>query len=292
MNAPPFFVLPKTEQTSGHSVITNTWGPTKQTQVCIDTRFGDIPSPSCIKGGPVTIPFSTRIGHVGGVRVLSCELPMTFYQYSAAMQNTTFSAGGQTVTVPDRNWTAASLTAFLTSNPGTTGLTFAYDANLNRISMKNTGSMSVSVSFSCSPTAAFERTRLKSKLGWYMGFRRPEYSILPGATVIAEGAFVEQPLQALYLKVIDHQSSSEDSMLLCSPSSDNSILAKITFDRTKYPFGSVLPASIVNGHLISGTRKYSGKIDLDRISVGLVDVYGHPVAIDAEFSVCLEMTHM
>lgn len=291
MSAPPFFALPKTEQLSGHSVITNAWGPTKQTQVCLDTRFGDLPSSSCVKGGPITIPFPTRVGHISSLRVLSCELPITFYQYSAAMQNTTFSVGGQPVTVPDRNWTATSLTAFLTTISGT-GLSFSYDADINRISMTNinaNGSPPIAVSFSCSPTVVFERTRLKSKLGWYMGFRKPEYSIPSGATVIAEGAFVDQPLQAVYLKIVDHQSSSENSMVLCTPISDNNILAKITIGGVP---GSMLPASLVNGQLISGTRKYSGKVDLDRISVGIVDVYGRPVALDAEFSVCLEMTHM
>ena len=289
MSTSSFFALPKTETTSGHSVITNAWGPTRCTQVCVDTRTGDYPV-LCAKRGAVTVPFPTRVGMVSSMRVLSCEIPATFRQYSASSQNTTFSVGdGQMVTVPDRNWTAVELTTYLSSISGT-NLSFAYDADTNRVSMTNIGVSGdpVAVSFSCSPHSVFERTRLKNRLGWCMGFRRPEYVVPGGGTVFAEGAFVEKPTSVIYLRVVDNQSSSENSMTVCSFSSDSTILARITTDATD----GTMFASTINGRLISGTRKYSGKTDLDRVTVELVDGYGNPVATDTDFSVCLEMVHM
>lgn len=276
-------MIPVVETTSGHSTLTNTWGPTKQTHQCLDTRFADAVIGT--SDHTIAIPIDT-VSKITNMQVLSCEIPMSFTQFSTALQNTTLVIDGASLTVPDNNWTASTLTNQLTGN---TTLTFTYDESTNRVSITNTTLVPSVVNFAANSKFQFDR-QLKSKLGWFMGFRKPEYTILAGATLTAEGAFVAQTITALYLRVLDFQTGAENSMALRN--TNNDILAKIILDPIRYPYGSVLPATQSNGHLISGTRQFSGRSNLDKVAIGLCDFYGRTIARDADFSTCLEITHM
>ena len=70
------------------------------------------------------------------------------------------------------------------------------------------------------------------------------------------------------------------------------ILAKITRNHSTFPFGSVLPANNFNGYLLTDRRRYTGKIDIQRLRVQLVNDLGNPVNLNGqEFSFCLEVEH-
>ena len=58
---------------------------------------------------------------------------------------------------------------------------------------------------------------------------------------------------------------------------NKNILAKIFLDYESYPFGSVLNGNDGGGYLLSDCREYSGKVNLQRLKIQLVNIYGLPV---------------
>jgi len=61
---------------------------------------------------------------------------------------------------------------------------------------------------------------------------------------------------------------------------------------TTYPFGSVLVANTLNGLLLSDTRNYNGKIDLQKVNIQLLTETGSPVDLNGnDFSFCVEATY-
>jgi hypothetical protein len=98
----------------------------------------------------------------------------------------------------------------------------------------------------------------------------------------------------VYLVVDEFSKGNQNSFLGPLPTSliRKNILAKIVLDRQKYPFGSILPANNTNGYLLTDRRSYTGKIDLQKLNVQLVDDIGKPVNLNGmDFSFCIEVEH-
>jgi hypothetical protein len=59
-----------------------------------------------------------------------------------------------------------------------------------------------------------------------------------------------------------------------------------------YGNGTVLPANEYNGLLLSDKRTYSGKVNLQKLKIQLVNEYGFPVNLNGlDFSFCLEIEY-
>jgi hypothetical protein len=68
------------------------------------------------------------------------------------------------------------------------------------------------------------------------------------------------------------------------------ILARITLDYQNYPCGSILPANISNGLLITGTRKYHKPIHMKGIYFRLLNELGIPIICkDDNISFCFQI---
>jgi hypothetical protein len=73
---------------------------------------------------------------------------------------------------------------------------------------------------------------------------------------------------------------------------NKNIIGRITLDPTMHGFGSVLPANLLNGLLISDTRNYNGKVNLNRFNFQILNESGIPVDLNGQdFSLCLEIEH-
>mgnify|MGYP006899657051 FL=1 len=73
---------------------------------------------------------------------------------------------------------------------------------------------------------------------------------------------------------------------------NKNIIARISLDRSNYGFGSYLPANNQNGLLLSDRREYSGKIDLHKLNLQIVNEIGIPLPLNGfDFSLCLEIEH-
>ena len=56
-----------------------------------------------------------------------------------------------------------------------------------------------------------------------------------------------------------------------------------------YGYGAILPATYYNGLLTTDTRSYTGKIDLQKFNVQLLNESGIPMMLNGhDFSFCLE----
>lgn len=66
------------------------------------------------------------------------------------------------------------------------------------------------------------------------------------------------------------------------------IIARITLDYNTFPYGSVVPANLSNGMLISDTRQYKEKIRLEDLEIRIVNEFGFPICFNGfEISFCM-----
>lgn len=295
------FLAPKMTQYDGHMVMTNVVKPTKTKYVNVDTSFRDEFSEydsKSVANCNVTLP--ERITEVKSIQVRNLELPMSMYNISEAIGNHCFKiekdATSQMVIIPDGQYTIQSLSASIngalqalpspfnqTSYSFTSGLKSAFDPS-------NT---SIVLNFAVSPTGAFDAYNLKKKLGWVLGFRSANYNVVSTKTV-SEGMVDLSGFRYLYLVLDEFTKGNQNSFIAALPSSlvRKQILARISINTNVYPFGTILPANNYNGYLLTDQRKYSGRVDLQKLNIQLVDDVGKPVSLNGlDYSFCLEVEH-
>jgi hypothetical protein len=53
-----------------------------------------------------------------------------------------------------------------------------------------------------------------------------------------------------------------------------------------------MPANLFNGLLITDERTYSGKIDIQKLNIQLLNEFGKSISLNGiDFSLCLEIEH-
>lgn len=314
------FLQPKVSQYGSHMVMTNVSKPTKKKYWNIDTRFhDDYDNYSRMVGGqPIpwyTFTLPQPINDVKSITANNAEIPMSFYTISAALGNNVMQVGTSLLTIPDGNYTTASLkTTFNSAISALSIAGFTYDISYNKnpiSSFKNTSGSTITINFavkasntnsctnitSAGATADFDKYNFKSKLGWLLGYRNVSYTI-PATTgiVYSESVIDLNSPRYLYLVVDEFTSSAPNSFISPLPSSilNKNILAKISMDYVHYPTSSgiVLPANEYNGFLKSDKRTYSGKVNLQKLKIQLVTEYGEPIHLNGmDFSFCLEIEY-
>jgi hypothetical protein len=171
-----------------------------------------------------------------------------------------------------------------------------YSVSANHTVITNDNNYDVTIHFDVDNEGKTDKYNFKNKLGWMLGFRQQSYTIdRDGGSITSESiADFNQP-RYLYLVVDEYGGSGKQNSFVCPlPKSliNKHILARISMDYTTYPFGSVLTANTVNGYLLSDTRCYTGKKDLQKLGVELVNEYGNTVNLNGlDFSAALEIEH-
>jgi hypothetical protein len=141
---------------------------------------------------------------------------------------------------------------------------------------------------------------LPFRLGWLLGFRATTLAQL-SVTVANTSGTVTAPAMMdlngpryLYL-VVDEYNNSFPNTFLCPQNQylmNKKVLARISVDPQIHPFGTVLTGNEANGVLISDQRTYSGKIDIQRLNIQLVNEWGMPVNLNGlDFSFVLEIEY-
>lgn len=307
------FLQPQVTQHGSHMVMTNVHKEKRVMHWNIDTQFRDdydnyalTTSGGLIPGYIFTLP--QPINNVRTITVNNAEIPISFYNISAAMGNNVMKVNSTLVTVPDGFYTAATLKTAL--NILLSGLFFDISSNSNPYSsFRNTTGSPITISFAVkpsntcasvttagagTPSADFDKYNIKSKLGWLLGFRSISYTIVSGATLRSEGLLDLTSPRYLYLVVDEFTNSNTNSFISPLPTSivNKNILAKITIDYSHYSFGQVIVANPPNGLLVSDCRCYNGKVNLQKLRVQLVNAYGIPVHLNGlDFSFCLEVEY-
>ena len=292
------FTGPTTRQYGNHMVMSNVSKETKVKYINIDTRFRDEYNYSATSNYNITLP--QRITEVKNISVTNVELPMTFYNISENLGNNSmkYTTGSYEFIfkIPDGQYNKESLVAAL-------GTIISVNAasslapqptitieNNKIVFMATAGSI---IEFDVDSTGNFAKYNFKFRLGWLLGFRKQSYT------------FTSNPLKSeclidltgpryLYL-VIDEFTSNGNQSSFVSPLPtsliNKNVLARIPISQTIYQFTSVYPFNRSNG-LLSDCRSYTGKVDIQKINVQLVNENGIVMDLNgADFSFCIRLEH-
>jgi hypothetical protein len=310
------FMGPKVTQYGSHMVMTQVQKETKKKYWNVDTQFRDDYDPSSNYLTQYTFSLPQPINDVKSIYVKNFELPMTFYNISAALGNNVFrikyNAGGfqyHYIVVPDGQYDS-------------TGIVNAINGEIQSLSYL-TGILSISIvngkavftngtyilDFAVSPNYPtsypktfstnnggndFDKYGVKSNLGWLLGFRNINYSVTSGSSLTSENLVDLNRTHYLYLVADEFSSNSPNSFISPFATSilNKNILSKISLDPKVYPFGTLLSANCCNGYLLSDKRTYSGKTNLQRLKIQLVNEYGVPINLNgSDFSFCIEIIY-
>ena len=325
------FLQPKVTQYGSHMVMTNVQKETKIKYWNIDTKFrDDYQEYSKTVPTQYTVSLPEPITNVKSITVANAEIPLSFFNISASFGNNSMQIVGPTSTyvliVRDGVYTSTSLKTEINYQLTQLSLntTIFYDISGNgtnstqyscfTVSLSNTYTFNFAVKTdnTCSAvvnlpngtngitgiTASFDKYYVKSKLGWLLGFRNITYRVTgtPVKTQYSENAIDLSNPRYLYLVVDEFTASNPNSFVSHLPTSlvNKNILAKITLHYQLYPLGSgsFLPANHSNGHLQSDCRTYTGKVDLQRLKIQLVNEYGSHINLNgSDFSFSLKIVY-
>lgn len=291
------FVGPKTTQYGSHNVMTNVVKENKKKYINIDSRFRDEYSNS----DTCTVTLPDRINDVKNITVCNAEIPMSMYNVSADLGNHFFKLNISTITIPSGYY--ASLADLITQINNTIvdpDIEFGSQGNFVTIRNKKTGAPGgppatpYIIDFAVDGAGNFDKYYFKSKMGWMLGFTELSYTIPPGQTITGEFFANLQGPRYIYLVVDEYSRGNQNSFVapLSTSFINKNILARIVLDYRNYPYGSILTANVFNGHLLSDKRSYTGKVDLQKLTVQLVNEYGVPVNLNGlDYSFCVEVEH-
>jgi len=147
--------------------------------------------------------------------------------------------------------------------------------------------------FAVTPDGGFDKYNVKSKMGWLMGFRDLSYTIPPGRSIYSESFANLSGPRYLYLVLDEFSRGNQSSFISPLPTSliNKNILARISIDYKRYAFGDVIVGNQFNGILLSDNRSYTGKTDLQKLNVQIVNEWGNPVnlnGLDFSFTIAVE----
>jgi hypothetical protein len=285
--------IPEIRQEGAHMIMQNIKKESKIKYVNVDSRFQNEYNQNKLANFTYELP--QKITDVKSIAVRTVEIPMTFFYFSQNRGNTFFKANNTSVQISDGNNTVISLRDkilnTLQNDYGNYDITFDINST-NNIIIQNDSVTNYTISWDVDASGGFQKNNLKASLGWCLGFRQPSYTIPVGTNIISEGVVDIYNIRYLFLVVDEFRSSNPNSFLSPQSSSllSKNILARITLNPAFFPYGSILTANTFNGYLLSDQRVYSGKTDIQKLKIQLVDELGIPVDLNqVDFSFCLEI---
>jgi hypothetical protein len=202
---------------------------------------------------------------------------------------------GTTITIPDGYYNLSTLKSALNAVLISYDLKYDYSGSKSVFYLKNQPlSNTITVNFAVESNGTSDKYNIKSKLGWILGFRNTTYTVNSGTNTVSE-AFVDlNGPRYLYIAIDEFNKGNQYSFIspLYKSLINKNIIGRVSIDSSTHPFGSILPANIAYGSLISDFRSYTGKIDLLKLNVQLLDENGNNVSLNGlDFSFCLEVEH-
>ena len=299
------FLEPKTTQYGSQMVMSNVHKTTKKKFISIDTRFRDEFNYSQLINYNITIP--EHITEVKTMKVVCAEIPISFYNISAALGNSffsvTYNGTSKVVTLPDGQYNTLLLTTAINTNLnakfGQSNIIYNLSGNIYDVSGTTSCFITknnTTLNFAINSDGTNDKYNFKTKLGWILGFRQPSYTITSPVNSVTSEALVDtNGPRYLYLAIDEFNKGNQSSFIppLYKSLVNKNIIARISLDKAGgFDFGRILPANLINGLLVSDNRSYSGKIDLLKLNVQLLSENGTIMNLNGlDFSFCLEITH-
>ena len=248
------FFEPKTNQYGSHMIMSNVHKSSKNKYVNVDTRFRDEYNYSQLANYNITIP--ERICDVKSMKVVSAEIPISFYNISLALGNSYFSITDTTstpftkiITIPDGQYTTITLSKqinnmitaqyFTPGTPNTTNLEYDLSGCVGGTDASGTSSYFITknskkstINFAINADGTYDKFNFKSKLGWLLGFRQPSYNLTASSPlnfVQSEAMLDINGPRYLYLAIDEFNNGNQSSFIPTLHSSlvNKNIIARI-----------------------------------------------------------------
>jgi hypothetical protein len=312
------FMEPQVKAHGQHMIMTNVHPERKTKYVNIDTRFQEEYNMQNYADCIFKLP--QQISNVKSMKVTHSEIPASFYPFSKRRGNTFFKITKfdtndvmleqNVIKIEDRYYTSSKLITCINElvSASYESLQFSlhYNADedpndikgdVNKVEFFLPSSVinnKYRIEFDVDEYGNKDRNYLKSKLGWCLGFREPVYEITSGTELVAEGTIDINPFHYLYISVDDFHAHNPNSFIVPSAQSyiNPNILARVSLDPSAYTFGGLIVASDAGGLMLTDTRSYEGKNNIQKLRVQVLDEFGRVVDLNKmDFSFALELTY-
>lgn len=269
----------------------------------IDTRFRDSYYSTSPSNFNINLPIN--IENVIQMQLSAIELPTTYYVVSKQYNNNYFTItvndATAVVTVPDGNYTQATIMEIINTQLFLMGAPFSYVSMIVNMVGTQTGSAQTMVgpngtaadlvsrlelNFQCDRMGIEDHgTPLPLKLGWNLGFRNGQY--VGSLNYVSEGVVDFTGPRYVYLVVDDYNNNVNNNFYSAFNSSvlNKNILARITLQSSNF---NILEQN--NLSVVTTPREYFGPVNLYSMNIQLLDEYGRIMDLNnMDYSFCLSL---
>jgi len=270
----------------------------------IDTKFRENYYTSSASNFNFVLPIS--INNVLQMQLASIELPTTYYAVSKQYGNNFFSitvdaSASIVINIPDGNYDQLTIMDAINNQLSLAGAPFSNVVFTINITNGTTGSGQTLVGFSDSTSGhtklevnfqadrfgiSDRNTPLPLKFGWTLGFRNGIY--VGNKNYVSEGVVDVTGPKYLFLVVDDYTNNVNNNFYSAFNSSilNKNILSRISLQANTF---NVLEQN--NLSLITTPREYFGPVNINNLTIQLLDEYGRIVDLNnMDFSFCLNLT--
>jgi len=243
----------------------------------------------------------SEIKNVLSMRLVSIEIPNSWYLFSSIKKNNTFSIEIDSerekteynITIPDGNYDSDTLQHYLNStyfcDSGLESPLKYIRFSINNYSLKTSfeiiDSDDANIRFSLIFIQNINQNAMNT-FGWSLGFRLGSY-LSVNDKICSEGLFDAGGDRYIFLSINDYQYNSNSSNMVCFDKSilNEDVIAKIPMINGKFSL-------IVNdnNNSLAKIRRYNGPINLSRLQIKIIDKFGTVIDLNnMDYSLTLEL---
>jgi len=248
--------------------------------VNVDTRFRE--NPTITGASACTIRLPRTYKNITSLRLSSIELPNSWYDFAANLENTNFTVSGAQCTISDGNYNATTLaSAMVSAAESTISLGIAFDSVTTKCTIS--AARAFTMDFTpvpgnvCCITREANLRPFDTGLGSYLGFTSNTYS--------GNSSYTSETLPNLY----------GNTYVLLSLEKYEAI-DHLSFNGTSTPaFAKIVVSATKNSFVYSGADTITNKVILAEpenvsvLKIKLTDCYGRILQTFGNFSFTLEM---
>jgi hypothetical protein len=292
---------PVVQQHGSHMVMQNVHKMIKDKIVNIDTKYRK--DYQYTQQASTNVVFGERINEVRSLEVVSADLPITFYNIHGDNDcdgtgnnflKITIGLSSEMLILTPGYYTNASLKTEINTRLSALGSPYSdlsFDIS-NNLSLFSSSSSTATLSFNVNSSGNTVDANLRNSLGWILGFRDAIYNVSSAVRLYSEQILLIRSPRHVFISLNEFSQSNSNSFI--SPfentNLNKNIIAKISIPSLN--FGETLCANRTNGYLVSETRKYGEKVNIQRMNLQILDDAGRVINLNGgDFSVCLHLTH-
>ena len=278
------FMEPTVTQHGSRMVMTNVVKSKIKQFINFDTRFSDNTNTE------YTFHLPERITNVKQIKIAQIEIPVSFYNISAILQNHVIrlknskTAEFYYIIIDDGYYTQNTFISKMQTLLLPYSITFNVDSN-NKAYFTNLSTIPIFIDFIINYSNTLFNIGQENYLQSLLGFNLTEYTLT--TTIKAEKFFNINNLRYIFLTMEEYTNSSYNGFIAMLKNStvNKKIITRIPIDYTLYPFGTILQPELINC-----VRKYHGPVDIQKFKIQLINEYGLPVYLNGNnFSFVLEI---